>query len=221
MPHAEVAPEEAQDWRPLLDRELSALPEKYRAPLVLCELEGRSRREAARQLRVPEGTLSSRLARGRALLAKRLAQCGVSLSGAALAAGLVEGAEAAAAPLLVSSTVKGAASRAVSTQVVALTEGVMKAMLLSKLKVCWVVGLAAVVSTAAGLAYQAVAQEPVQVPVERGISEQVSVRRASDDLEALRLEIEALRKGLQAARERAKARESAGGALGPRGEGRA
>ena len=83
MPHPEVAPAEAQDWRPLLDRELSRLPEKYRAAVVLCDLQGRPRREAARQLGVPEGTLSSRLATARQMLARRLAGCGVALSGGA------------------------------------------------------------------------------------------------------------------------------------------
>src|SRR5262249_9287871 len=46
MPHPELPPAEPQDWRPLLDRELSRLPEKYRAAIVLCDLEGRTRREA-------------------------------------------------------------------------------------------------------------------------------------------------------------------------------
>src|SRR5262249_23907846 len=88
MPHPQVAPAEAQDWRPLLDRELSLLPEKYRAAIVLCDLEGRARKEAARLLKVPEGTLSSRLATGRQLLARRLARRGVALSGGALAVAL-------------------------------------------------------------------------------------------------------------------------------------
>src|SRR4051794_26726608 len=44
------------DLRPLLDRELARLPEKYRVLILLCELEGKTRKEAARQLGVPEGT---------------------------------------------------------------------------------------------------------------------------------------------------------------------
>ena len=57
---------------PWIRMPLSALPARYRTAIVLCELEGVSRREAARRLRLSEGTLSSRLARGRQLLRRRL-----------------------------------------------------------------------------------------------------------------------------------------------------
>src|SRR5262249_44362730 len=72
----------------LLDGELSRLPEHYRQAVVLCDLEGRTVGDAARQLGCPQGTVASRLARGRALLARRLARLGVGLSGAALTAAL-------------------------------------------------------------------------------------------------------------------------------------
>src|SRR5262245_9639058 len=64
------------ELRDLLDWELSRLPDKYRAPVVLCELEGRSIKEAAQTLDCPAGTVASRLARGRDLLAKRLRRQG-------------------------------------------------------------------------------------------------------------------------------------------------
>src|SRR5262249_61233553 len=61
LPHPQVAPQEVEEWRALLDQEIRRLPENYRAAVVLCELEGRSRRGAARALGLPEGTRSSPL----------------------------------------------------------------------------------------------------------------------------------------------------------------
>jgi RNA polymerase sigma factor (sigma-70 family) len=146
LPESEAVPQEIwNDLLPVLDAELSRLPEKYRVCIVLCELEGKTGKEAARQLGWPEGTLSGRLSRARAMLAKRLAQRGVTLSGGALAALLAENAASASVPIsLVHSTVKAAtlvaagqslAAAAVSAKVATLTEGVLRAMLLAKLKI--------------------------------------------------------------------------------------
>ncbi|HEY1859629.1 MAG TPA: sigma-70 family RNA polymerase sigma factor, partial [Gemmataceae bacterium] len=133
-----------RDLEPLLDQELHRLPEKYRVPVVLCDLEGKSREAAAKHIGCPEGTLSSRLARGRSMLAKRLARHGLALSGGAVAALLAQNAATAGVPSsLALSTVQAAALFAagktaagvVSAKAAALTQGVLKAMLMTKLKI--------------------------------------------------------------------------------------
>ena len=102
-------PDRWPDLQPLLDQELSRLPDNYRAVIVLCDLEGRTRKEVARQLGVPEGTVAGRLARARAMLAKRLTRRGVALSGGALAAVLAQNVASAGVPdSVVSSTIRAA-----------------------------------------------------------------------------------------------------------------
>lgn len=70
--------------RSALDEELNRLPARYRLPLFLCCIEGKSRDEAARQLGWSSGSLKGRLERGRQLLRQRLVLRGVSLSVAAI-----------------------------------------------------------------------------------------------------------------------------------------
>src|SRR5262249_20659447 len=137
----ELSVREAQE---LVDREIGRLPERYRGPFVLCYLEGATRDEAARQLGLTISTLKKRLELGRQLLRGRLSRRGLTLSGALLAAALgEEGVSAAISPALVAATGKAAASVAaggkaasvVSAKAAVLTEGEMRAMLLTKLKI--------------------------------------------------------------------------------------
>jgi hypothetical protein len=207
MPHPEVAPAEAQDWRPLLDRELDRLPEKYRTAVVLCDLEGQPRKEAARQLGIPEGTLSSRLAAARKMLARRLAGCGMALSGGALAAALTQGtASAQMSAALVSSTARAAALvaagqlAAASGPAVVLMKGVMKAMLLKKLRL--VVG-AVVVLAALGMGGVAYQSGGFLGTVQAALPE-----KPANELEALRKENELLKLNLQVVLEKVRAQET-------------
>ncbi len=161
MPEPAAAEQDLwRDLQPLLDEELSHLPDKYRSVIVLCDLEGKTRKEAARQLGVPEGTVAGQLARGRVMLAKRLAQRGVVLSGGALAVMLSQNVASAGAPTsVVCSTIKAAslfaagqaaATGVISAKVAALIEGVLKTMLLTKLKLTTAALVAVVVVAGVG-----------------------------------------------------------------------
>jgi RNA polymerase sigma factor (sigma-70 family) len=138
------------EWRSLLDQELSRLPAKYREAIVLCHLQGKTRGQAAWQLGIPAGTLSGRLTTARRMLARRLTRRGVAVS-SGLLAGLCPNVASAHVPWsLLLSTIRGAmllsvgqtGAGAISAEVAALTEGVVKAMFMAHVKVLTVVVLA-------------------------------------------------------------------------------
>ncbi len=105
-----------QELQETLDGALEALPERYRAPLLLCYLEGKTQEEAARQLGCPLGTVRSRLARGRDRLKVLLERSGVRLSATALAAALAGEAASAAVPApLLNATARAALACAAGT----------------------------------------------------------------------------------------------------------
>src|SRR5262249_13230281 len=86
VPAAEAEP---SDMQAVLQEEVHSLPAKYRAPIVLCYLQGKSNEEAAADLRCPVGTVKGRLARAREMLRKRAVRRGLALSVAALVTELV------------------------------------------------------------------------------------------------------------------------------------
>ena len=130
------------------------MPERYRVPIVLCDLEGRSHDEAARHLGWPVGTVKSRQARGRDRLRIRLVRRGVAPS-LGLSIALETGAKA--APLLpslthatavISAQASAHGALASSAQVTSLTKEVLMGILLGKLK--WVATFLLAIGLVAG-----------------------------------------------------------------------
>jgi RNA polymerase sigma factor (sigma-70 family) len=139
---AEMIPEraEARTWDDLgvvLHEEVDRLPQRYRIPVVLCDLEERSYEEAARHLGCPVGTVKSRLARGREQLKKRLARRGLADPAGMLTTGFPAAGEKAALPAtLVSDMIRLATGKAaagpVPVSVAILVKEVLKSMIMKK-----------------------------------------------------------------------------------------
>ena len=148
MPEPQAMPQNScHDLQTVIDLELSRLADIYRLPILLCDLEGKSIKNTAQQLGWPQGTVAGRLARGRKLLAKRLAPHGLAMAGGAVL--LQNSVSACVPPALVAATVKAAGAYAagksmattgmISANVALLMEGMVKAMFLTKMKIAAVV----------------------------------------------------------------------------------
>jgi RNA polymerase sigma factor (sigma-70 family) len=163
----------------VLDEELSRLPEKCRAPLVLCALEGFSRDEAARQLGLSLGTFRRRLEQGRALLRQRLERRGLPLSAIFAAVLGTEEAAQASVPLALAQSAVQTAMRAalgktvpaalVSSRAAVLAEAALRSMCLSKLKI-GVAAVLAVCLAGAGVGF-ALQWTPASKPAEEKSSQ--------------------------------------------------
>ena len=142
------APDHAftSELTPILDEELARLPDKFRAPLILCYLNGKTHEEAAELLHCPVGTVRSRMARGRDLLRTRLTHRGISPTAAIIGTGptwsipilteavppaLILATTQAALQLGSSQTIKAGA---IAASVLTLTQGAVTTMNLTTLK---------------------------------------------------------------------------------------
>ncbi|HQR08032.1 MAG TPA: sigma-70 family RNA polymerase sigma factor [Gemmatales bacterium] len=156
------------DLRSVLDQELQRLPRPYRLLVILCDLQGGTFRQVARQLQLPVGTLSGRLKRGRELLAERLARRGIALSASVLGLMLAEQATAQVPALWISTTARAATAwiaaeslvpGLVCHSVVTLVKGTATAMMWNQLKLVSGVGLLALLLSVGWLASSSTAQE--------------------------------------------------------------
>jgi RNA polymerase sigma factor (sigma-70 family) len=137
--------EPGNDWREILHEEVARLSEKYRSPLLLCDLQGKTQAQAAHELNCTEATVRRRLAGARDLLRSRLTRRGVGLTTAGLVAALGRSASAGAPAAWVQATVKAASlmnsaaariaiGEVISTTAASLVRQSLRAMLLSNIK---------------------------------------------------------------------------------------
>ncbi len=194
-----VDPAEEVAWgeiRCLLDSELARLPERYRGPLVLCYLQGRTQDEAARQLEWSLSTLRRRLDQARSVLACRLRRRGLALSAALTAPVLLaEPATAELSPLLAAATVRTGLASAlgntvsgiVSSQVVALAESGAGSLLSKKASIVLVL-LASLMLGMGGLLAHRAAQDRTFAEAPAAPSPQSPPARSANKEQAIDLQ---------------------------------
>jgi RNA polymerase sigma factor (sigma-70 family) len=205
--------DEGHAWRGVLDEEIAGLAERYRQPIVLCYLQGKTIAEAARLLHCPAGTVASRLARAREQLRRRLTRRGWALPAGALTT--VPIGKALAVPLpagLVTSTLacvsgKSANTGALAAKVFALSDGVLRMMWLNKMKMAAGAVLAVILAaTGVGLVVRqtwAEGGEAKQGAKQAVLQAQKSAPKAEAQ-EGTRPAVESLRKEVASLREEIK-----------------
>jgi RNA polymerase sigma factor (sigma-70 family) len=132
---------------PELHEEIAGLPDKYRAAVVLCYLEGLTTEAAARRLGCPQGTVLSRLSRAREQLRRRLTRRGLAVPAELLAVGWAPNGASAAVPIaLADATIRAAlpyaagqvSAGSVPASVAALAGTILRTTLMAKIKMTMV-----------------------------------------------------------------------------------
>jgi RNA polymerase sigma factor (sigma-70 family) len=195
-PPATRNPADEVSWaevQTVLDEELHCLPERFRAVLILCYLDGKTRDEAATQLGLTLGALHGLLERGRKLLAARLTRRGLTLSAGLFGVAICEGvAGAALSSTQVLSTAHAATlfaagqplGQLVSAGVLTLSRQVLKGMIMTKLKLVSAALFCCVLSVSAiGFAFaQSGAQkQDDRIPVAVFLGETLATRKDTDE----------------------------------------
>jgi RNA polymerase sigma factor (sigma-70 family) len=218
------------ELRSVLDTEVARLPERFRAPIVLCYFEGLTHDQAAERLRCPVGTVRSRMAKGRELLQSRLTRRGFGPA-SLVPAGPLPGLSPAIPPALLTRTAAAAGAVATgsllagggSTSAVALARGVLRTMTFTK----WMTIAAATVALVAVGGGVRVAARPDGAdetegqpenrpagvdgrPVRKALEEiQSGINRYEEQLAAERARIAAQRDQIAALTDRIRALEAA------------
>jgi RNA polymerase sigma factor (sigma-70 family) len=174
----------AQDTGGVIDAELAQLPEKYRLPLILCYLEGRTNESAARELGWPVGSMAKRLERGRELLRQRLTRRGLALSALSALAAQQANVSAAQVDTISRAAVRFAAGQAATApwlQTAALAGQTLHGMFVSQCKLAAVLVLAVgLVGTGLGLAGYRLAGAGLQASAPAPEAEPTPARPAED-----------------------------------------
>lgn len=190
----------SQEFLPLLDEELHRLAEKHRAVLILHYLEGKKIEQVADELGLPQGTVASRLARGKAILRSRLTRRGVALSAGFVAGVLDAPVEAAVVPAaIVHDTFQTArlltrgatAAGHASTRAICLAEAMWKSMFVTKAKAAAVLMMASLLATGTGVvAYQiSTGQAPIPEQPEPVAHAQPADKKTSQEQERRRVDL--------------------------------
>jgi RNA polymerase sigma factor (sigma-70 family) len=187
----------------VLAEEVNRLPERCRAVVVLCYLQGATTEAAARVLGCPRGTVLSRLASARQRLRQRLIRRGLAPAAALAAVSFGEAASAGPSAALVAGVVAaslpfaagGAVVPMVSPHAAALAQGALQKMMWNKIKIVTMMAcMLALVGTGSGwLARSRRAAEASLTAAETPVKKERLVEAAPERAEKIRKEIAEIR----------------------------